>query len=589
MDPSQRRLLDANKRLGELLQIKRSPEQEAKVQDILDSYKDLIRRIELIEELDRGPAKKITDADLATTTKSRRPKGNLNAESSGSVGKSGKHHPVSFWEFLFSTRAQLREFADQKNIIRPKLLGTQFELHEDTIQAFRSLPLQESAVLQKRIRQYLAEEGWKKLPILDYNLLYHFSKLLEGFFLFATAIDQGQREADELFKIGNRFFSDYFLLRQDKGYYELLESALSHFFDFDDNSKYEKTGLLLFRRFFENRAGQIQFTDVAIGLVAIRDKNVPRLGDLELMFGTRSVESKQFLVNPELKLKIEQYFRGREQQVEEWEIQIAKIEILKNELLTITAESKFVFPLFREILIFVFQESGVFDKKLKEEIKKLLGHPLVLMKEILRFFFKELRPLLDGEIAISNKDIHIPLFQPGIFAKEIHNLEEKQTEVEKFLTKSPNFSLTFAEFYALQEKIKRQGIQAEQDELVALSYQLLEQISSTFFSLGESLLIVLFNHANAEKLNLQQKAELKKMSDQPVQQLNDKHRFIPFYLEKITARGYLHGLTPFGGVLECGKLAFNSALLYKNSSIMEVLRSEKIYLQKIQSLKDSQS
>lgn len=586
MDSSQKKILDANKKFGELLQIKRSAENEKKVEEIIATYKDLFKRIELIEELDRQQqARKLSSEDIRKSS-SRSPVGSARTDSGSKVTKSN-YQPKGFWGFLFGTRKDLIDLSEKKNILRSRLFGTQFELHPDVIRYIKTFPVNDIAVLHKKIKSFLVD-AWKYLSVFDYNVLVYYNNMLSGLFHFLSVIEQGNREAEDLLKIGNKFIPYFLGVDQEKKYMDRLFQIQRFMLRNEELKKHEMLILDLNGKLFDEENNSIDVKEIIIGLVAIRDRNVPREADLDVMFGVQKINEKKYNVSPDIAVKIEQYYKTIDSEIDSIRSDLKKIKIIKNDLLSLTEDGKYVFPVLKNILIYVFEKSGVFDQKLKAEVKKVILNPILLQREILAYFVNEAKPILQSQIPIGQENNLVSIFHNSLFTEYVSSFEELLGEVEKLLIKFPTFTMNFTDFYKLRE---RKGVPAniekqDQDagEVQEKNFKILLRSSRNFYKLGQKLLIVLSNHGEAERLNIQEKSNLKQKSDNPISNFEEKARLLPFYTEKIVGKGAYAGLSSFGAVLEITKICFNFALLCKEPEMLETIRSEKKLSAKIQSL-----
>jgi hypothetical protein len=92
--------------------------------------------------------------------------------------------------------------------------------------------------------------------------------------------------------------------------------------------------------------------------------------------------------------------------------------------------------------------------------------------------------------------------------------------------------------------------------------------------MAEKLLQIILNHNHAEKLEAKDRANLKKKSNDALEETKPKIRFIPFYKEIIISKGLLSQRTPFMVILELTQILYQISLIFRKEELLKILRSE---------------
>lgn len=573
MENKQKKILDANQRLGELLQVKRTPENQAKVDLIIKQQKDTIKRVELIEDLDReSKEKRLSAEDINTGASQKKDFPIKDSE------------PTSLLKFLFGTRKNLSAFAERTGVISPKLFGTQYALSDSAVYLFKRFSYKDLAIIIKKIKPDFVF-AWKRIPILNYNVLNIFNNSLNGYYHICASIQNGNREINDLLKIGNKFFASLLTLEQDNTYIKLLYPNLEKVFADSENHSYLSSLIKLSDLFFQQNKNKakVSFREVLLGMYSAKNRRLLKIEEIDFNLGIRRINEREYDAPPDQKIKIKQYFGKIQNDFDKMDEDLFRIKVVKNELLTLNKEGKFVFPIFKNTLTKVFQESGVFDDKLNNELKRVMSNAHLLIKEMLSYFWIQLAPMLNQKISIlrGKRRSTVRIFAENLFENELLSFNSLLTEIDRFVKKFPNFE------YSVSDYSKGEKTQLANDAPETIVRRVAKTLVDLFYNTGEKLIQILVNHNSAEKLNVAEKTNLKKESERPIGDFEPSIRFIPFYSDRIDGRGALSKNTPFNAIIEILQIFYNLCLAFRYAPLMDFLRKEKEITSKKKSLSSS--
>jgi hypothetical protein len=564
MKLSEKEILALTEKLGILLKKSRNPQPRGEVDAIIQNERDLAKRIQLIEEVDDKYVSKLAEEDIKNSDQ-RKTRKSIN------FTNDERFNPTGFLKYFFGTRKKMAEFAEKTGVIKATNFGTQYTLSGNAIAVFKKLKLKDTGQLHKKMKSEILSL-WQKVNPLDYNLFIIFFQSVEGFFHISTAIQEGKRDPKELLQIGQPFFNAYLTLDQDENYIERLAKVIDFEFANPENKPNLESIRSIYEYFFQHstKLKPFSFKEILLGLFNLRYRRLFTIEEVDLAFGIQQINKTDYNVPGDLKFKINLYFNELEKNLQQIDEELFRIQLIKKELLSQNKEGKYVFPLFGQILTKVFQASGVFDEKLKGEMKIIISNPLRLVRELCSYIINHISLIFKSKIFITTASgqAAVTIFDYKLFQDEIQSIGNILTETDKISIKHPNFQFSFARYY----DGKKNPFANDSPEKIASD--ICDQTTQIFYAMAEKLLQIILNHNHAEKLEAKDRANLKKKSNDALEETKPKIRFIPFYKEIIISKGLLSQRTPFMVILELTQILYQISLIFRKEELLKILRSE---------------
>ncbi len=568
MDQHGKEVLKATQALGNLISKERTTEDQNKVEEIINKYKDVQTRVEKIKELDEKNIKSKVKSSKVEV-KSNLGTNAAKRKKQPTATKVEEHH-IGFFEFLFGSRKEVNDLASSSGVLSSKRFGTQFELSKQTIDKFKMFDIQKTANVEKKLNSALVD-AWKYLDITNYNLLVQLNAAIDGYLKLSIAITKGNIEIEKLTTIGNDFFRSYYIIIENSKNITLLAQTIKKYYSNQSEKKYISNFGNLFSHVFSHKENQINFDEIIIGIFAAHHKKVFSVDQITKMINVETLDTNSYDVPPSIQQKIDVFMSNKNSKFAKVEMVLAKISFINTHLLTISNDNKYIFPVIKTVLIQVFEKLGVFDEKLKIEMQKSFSNPLKLLKNISYYLIYELIPILDSSINTTKKN-DVRVFEKRVFGGILNQLKRTNEEITNFLEKHNNFQYSFNDFNGVDKE------NSSDDVVDQKALELCTTMLNIYYKIGESLLQVILNHTESEELEYNEKLNLKKNSNEPISSIESSSRFIPFYTEKmIGSKTKLDGLTTYEGILELAKIFYNVSLVFKHKSLVSLLKSKKEY------------
>ncbi len=554
-----------------LLKKKRSKKNTMRIDDYIKRESAIAKRIKFIEELDK---KEKLDEDISKF------KGKSSQDSQQKSRAKYKLNKNSYLTFIFTTRKLLLQFARKTSVISSGFFSLSFKITADSRERYR-VTLNDAATHILTPMYYILEHGWKTLNPVKYNLVSGFSKFIKQFTQLGDIFD-----VDDIAILEQRiesFIESYLqivgigdnkeqlkkifhnALNEIPSYKEKLKDILVFL---DDITKIDSPG--------------INFSNVILGIYALRYKKIIRIKELTEHYKIQNVDDLRYDFSPKVLQKIKQHLETLENKYKQAEEGLFYLRFAEENFNFKYADNNALTDLFSKVYYFVqLSRSRSFGQlKIDQKIEKLnfiessLENLSPLFIQFLSGFVRIYGKLLFGKVTVQlheeNKQV-IDIFRDSIFMNEITRLLEVQGELGNLKSRGGvAISLDVYDHFVETGKT-----QLEREKRLCTLYKI---TIHTFYNISTKISKILYNNSLAQKLTGEDKLTLTTSQNKPLQDIPDEPVLLPFSTHHLLNNPYLEGYIVIRALNEVMAFTINFCQLFNYKPLMDRIGMKKRFI-----------
>ncbi len=516
----------------DLLEKKRPADKIKLIEDFINSERNLQKRIHFIEELDK---EELVGRQVIET---------LEDEELRIKQQKEEIRPFtvqSFFNYFFSHRNRIKNFG-----LRTKIMENAFislRISSDAIRYYKKL-LDSNINYIMKPTSYLIEHGWETLDKYSYNLIVLFSKFQKQFHLEGEILQKNDINA--VFKHVEVYIESYLTLLSNPVYKDNIKQAFSALLINVPNYKKYLNEIFQFIDDVANTESRgMCFVNVILGIYMLKYREFIKLNQIQRLYQTTPVDSKKYNFSPKIYQQVTYMIESMEENYREAEKELFYLKFIGSELSFESPDDHPISLLFakyyfinkiKDINDFQLEvlknDEGIVKKQFIESFQFELASPIIrLTKGFLEYYNTFLNGKLSLQI-IEGQIESVEIFRE-IFNEDINSFKESIKEYEGIRENNPHLTISHASY----EHFNATGhVDLEKEAKLALA---IKKIVSSFYSISEKVLIILYNNFSIKYLSGEQLIAISQNKNDPLTELILKPQLIPYSVNLIKNSGLI--------------------------------------------------
>ncbi len=568
---------EAHKVFANLYRKTRSPEHQAKVDEIITRSNDVFIRIDLIKKLDQEfekstrPERKESSPTSSNVVSSQEPAKPLPKKEAPkpSTAPATPKAEGGLFDRLLGAGGQIGKFAKESKALDLGLLGRKPTVSPNVERIFKTLK-EEEIIATAQALKFCEQAGWRIWNPAEYNVVVNFSRFFSAFI-----------SLDTLFK--DEISPEVFLGRSTKMqmYYTRIIN--------NPNTKdiiLEKVPSLV--KLETKLAPKMEFITKGLNYILTLESRRPTLRDsimayhvvlkkklvpweeIERTLAVAPIDDSKFNATPEVSKQIDMSAAKVYNDIYAILASMEEVQTIRNHYFAFKPNKEvnmdFIENILNEYMLHSLPESSQNDL-VKTTIQQT---PPRLLQVVCRDLQSIYIPLIEGFIKVDYlsgvKDT--TLVQTGLFFNEIDKITGTIRSVEGFTRKFPSFSYTFKKYADDLNK-------GTTDQLENQLLKMISEAAELFGKFAKKLTVIIENDNLAQDLEKSGQLNEKTLSskEKPIDEIKPMQRFIPFGKSKLVTQNRLNGRTVSECLYELTKYLYNYAVLFKDPMASSYLMS----------------
>ncbi|NBU96774.1 MAG: hypothetical protein EBS19_00950 [Spirochaetia bacterium] len=567
---------EAHKVFANLYRKTRSPEHQAKVDEIITRSNDVFIRIDLIKKLDEDfekssrqtAEKKSSSGGSSTSNVSNTSSSESEKKATPAKKDAPKPQPLQplpkndggLIDRIFGAGGQIGKFAKESKAIDLGLLGRKPTVSPNVEKIFKTLK-EEEIIATAQALKFCEQAGWRIWTPLDYNIVVNFGRFFSAFI-----------SLDTLFK--DEISPEVFLGRSTKMqmyYARIISNSNTKDIILDkvpgliklDTKLAPKLEFIMkglsYILALESRRPTLKDAIIAYHIV-LKKKYVP-WEEIEKSLSIAPIEETKFNSTPEITKQIDMASAKIYNDITTKLNGMEEIQTIKKTYFTFKSDGEVDYD-FTEGVLNDYMSHYMPESSQNDSVKQSIAQsPPRLLQVLCRDIQSIYIPLIEGFIKVDYlgtvKDAS--LVQTGLFFPEIDKITATIRSLEGFNKKFPSFSYTF----------KKYSDDLHKGTTDQLENQLLKMISeaSEFFGKFAKKLTVIIEAdrlAQEHERNGMLNEKILGTKEKPIDEIKLMQRFIPFGKGKIVSQNRLNGRLIQDVLFELTSYLYKYAVMFKD-------------------------
>jgi hypothetical protein len=572
---------EAHKIFAALYRKVRSPEHQAKVDEIITRSNDVFIRIDLIRKLDEDFEKKSREQQKEQDKEERKQVGNQTQftktvpsekqqQRAREREKENKQqNSGGFIERLFGGNNELSKFAKETKSIDLGLLGRKPTISPNVEKLFKFLK-EEEIIGTAQALKYSEQVGWRIWTPAEYNVIINFGRFFNAFI-----------SLDSLFK--DEISPEVFLGRSTKMimYYirmlnrpdtkDIILEKVPALIKMEGKLVPRIDAImrgLTYALTLENRRPTLK--DSIMAFYVVMNKKVPLWEEIEKSMNAGSIDESKYTAPPDVLKQIE--------------MAVAKLTNDINSRVNISKELSSVRKNFFKFLANGDLDLNLVDKVINDHVahyyadnihqqdsikSSIRNNPPKLLQTLCRDIQTLYLPTFEGYIKLDiNGPKDVLVVQPGLLFPEIDKINNIIRGLDAFNRKFQSFIYSF-------EQYANDLAKGTTDQVESQLIKLMTDASDFFGKFAKKLTVIIENDNLAREYeksgNLNEKTLATK--EKVIEEIKIMQRFIPYGDKKLVTQNRLNGVTVRDMLFELTCMLYNYAILFRDESIIDMLSS----------------
>ena len=565
---------EAHKVFANLYRKTRSPEHQAKVDEIITRSNDVFIRIDLIKKLDQEfekssrPDKKEAPISSNIVTSQDTPKPTVKKEPPKPAATPQKSEGGLF-DRILGAGGQIGKFAKESKSLDLGLLGRKPTVSPNVEKIFKTLK-EEEIIATAQALKFCEQAGWRIWSPVEYNVVVNFSRFFSAFI-----------SLDTLFK--DEISPEVFLGRSTKMqmYYtrivnnpntkDIILEKVPSLVKLETKLSPKMESImkgLSYILTLETRRPTLKDSIIAYHIVL--KKKLVLWDEIEKSLAVPQIDDTKFNATPEVSKQIDMSAAKIYNDITSILASMEEVQTIRNYYFNFKPNKEldldFIDTIINDYVMHSLPESSQNDL-VKITIRQT---PFKLLQVLCRDLQSVYIPVIEGFIKVDymNGIKDTSLVQTGLFFNEIDKITGTIRSVEGFTRKFPSFTYTFKKYADDLNK-------GTTDQLENQLLKMTSEAAELFGKFAKKLTIIVENDKMAQDLeksgHLNEKTLFTK--EKPIEELKSMQRFIPFGTGKIITQNRLNGRTVSECLYELTKYLYNYAVLFKDPMASSYLMS----------------
>lgn len=573
---------EAHKVFANLYRKSRSPEHQAKVDEIITRSNDVFIRIDLIRKLDEefeksskperkenSPPPKTSSFSASSVEPEPKPKAPPQKQAAPKASSPKPDQDGGLLDRIFGAGGQIGKFAKESKAIDLGLLGRKPTVSPNVERIFKSLK-EEEIIGTAQALKFSEQAGWRIWSPYEYNVVVNFSRFFSAFI-----------SLDTLFK--DEISPEVFLGRSTK--MQMYYSRILNNADTKDIIL-EKVPTLV--KMETKLAPKLEFVMKGLTYILTMESRRPTLRDsimayhivlkkkyvsweeIEKSLAVTPIDTQRFNAGPEITKQIDMAAAKIYNDITANLQSMDEVQTIRKTYFAFNSEGEvemnFMNNVINDYVAHYLPESSQNDS-VKQNI---FTTPNKLMQVLCRDLQSTYVPMIEGFIKIEYMGAvrDVQLVQTGLFFPEIDKITGSIRSLDGFNRKFPSFSYTFKKYYDDLAK-------GTTDQLENQLLKMISEASELFGKFAKKLTSVIESDRMAQEHermgNLNEK--ILGTKERPIEEIKVMQRFIPFGKGKILTQNRLNGRLVQDVIFELTSFLYRYAVLFKDQGSMAYLMS----------------
>lgn len=480
-----------------------------------------------------------------------------------------------FFQRMMGVNERISQFAEESRALHYPIFSKQPELSPEVKKIFYDIPNieLEDAILAL---EYCEQHGWKEWDRKVYNTVVNFHRFLRYFADGRKKFQDGETPLS--FLLQTKRMQTYYarhLKRKNGG-----EIILSHVITFIKREPILAKNLDKIKNTLKQltRLEKIRprFTEVITSLYILEHQKMIYWHQVESALKVPPIDDSQYECSNQVAEQIKVTLENHEKELRDYTTILAEKDLIRKKFFQFNDKGKVVCG-FLNFVVKDFIQNYYFSDEGQESLRwKFKNYPHWLFLLVCRDLRSIYGPILSDYIAVEETYIkNVLIFNKNLFFNELELLETYLTKIEDFHRSYPEFALTF-------DKLNSQYMTKSSDRAELQFFSLIAEAADTFGQMAKKLHIILNNHRMAKEIEKRNKLtnEIRESSQAAITDTKIRARFIPYYNGMVVSGNRLNRKILEQIIQEMATYLFNYAVIFKNSSIINMITSrEKLVME----------
>ncbi|TGK17926.1 hypothetical protein EHO61_10685 [Leptospira fluminis] len=561
---------DAHKIFADLYRKARSPEQQQKIDEVIQKSNDIFIRIDLMKKVDEEFEQKKREENRRAEEDEKAAKQNAGQATSGSQSKTAPkpvrradsaNVGIGFFANLFGGNAAITKFAKETGTVEVGFLGRNSRIAPSVERLFKAL--KEDQIISTLQALRLAEsQGWRHWRPLVYNIVLNFNKFFNNFIsLDSLFIDEISPEIFLNRSLKMQMYYARHLSRDDAK--EIILANVPELVKKDEKLSIKLPAILSGLNYGLNlETGRPKLTDAIRAFYVVSNRKVISWEEIVDSLNVPPINETKFQGSPDItkevdttliKLSDDILTRGNKKE---------ELQNLRQRYFKIDENGKISFDFLNGVVDDYFAHHMPENMNSSAFKSSFKGMPHKLIYILLRDFQSCYSPILEGTVKIGTKNHNrdVIIMQTGLFKGEIEEINNLLRQLDAFNKKYPSFQYTFATFNQ-----NTSGSSVE-DQITVNLLRLLGEASAFMGKFAEKINTIVENHLLAKDYEAKSQLNDRVLAskEKVIDEIKVLHRFIPYYDSTVVSGNRLNNKSLEYVFVDMAQLLFNYAVIYKD-------------------------
>ncbi|MCE9500023.1 MAG: hypothetical protein K8R21_05940 [Leptospira sp.] len=565
---------DAHKVFANLYRKQRTPEHQAKIDDILTRSNDVFIRIDMIKKADEDfYTAKNAEATSERNNRERKPepKPSGNQKQNSRTQKAAPPQGGGFLSAIFGGSNNISKFAKESGALELGLFGRNPVISKNVEKIFRGLK-EDQIIATIQALKLAEQQGWRHWSPLVYNVVNNYNKFFNNFIgLDSLFIDNISPETFINRSTKMQMYYVRIIKRPDSA--EIILTNVLELVQLDEKLKQKSDIITAGLEYGLNlEKGRPTLTDALCAFHIAMTKKMIEWEDLEKLLNVAPIDEYKYKSSPEVAREVETTIAKLGDDIKTRLEKKDELTNLRNRFFKIDDSGKISFDFLGQIIddyISKHFPESMQTPALKSSFKSI---PHKLLYLLVRDFQSVYFSLLEGYIKIGDKNQSkdVLIIQSGLFLPELEKINQIVRNLDAFSKKYPSFQYTFQ---AMSENISK-GVE---DQIESQLLKMLAEAGEAFGKFAAKISIIIGNHLMAKEYEAsgQLNERVLTTKEKSIEEVKILHRFIPYADSRIVLQNRLNGRTIEETFFEMTKLLYNYAIIYKDATTTSKLTMHK--------------
>jgi len=575
---------EAHKIFAALYRKNRSPEHQAKVDEVITRSNDVFIRIDLIKKLDEEYEKKAREQQRDEKKPSSTSSSNTQFIKAISTSEHSQKHPQrhpkekekqsgGLLSRIFGGGGggnDIAKFAKETKAIELGLLGRKPTISPNVERLFKFLK-EDEIIGTAQALKYSEQVGWRIWTPIEYNIIINFARFFNAFIsldsLFrdeispAVFLGRSTKMIIYYIRMLNRPDTKTVVLEKVPALVKMENKLVPRMEAIMRGLNYTLN--------LEQRHPTLK--EAIMAFYVVMNKKVPLWEEIEKSMNAGTIDETKYSAPPEVLKQIEMAVAKLTNDINTKISIVKEVESIKKNFFKFKPDGEIDLSIV-DMVVDDYVSHYYADNIQMESIRSTIrNNPPKLLQALCRDIQTLYLPIFEGYIKL---DINGPkdmlVFQTGLFFPEIDKINNIIRSLDLFIRKFQSFNYTFEQY--ANDLAKGTTDQVENQLL-----KLMTDASDFFGKFAKKLTIIIENdnlaRENEKSGNINEKTLFTK--EKVIEDIKIMQRFIPYGDKKLVNQNRLNGVTVRDMLFELTKMLYNYAVLFRDEGILSMFENHK--------------